>query len=188
MGGRREAIQPQKETDREMKPIVRLFALPLLLLTVSCAPGAPTSVPPSGPIQLPPPWTPTPTFPTSPTPKPLPTARPIETATARPTWIACVDARPSRLRVGDLAYVSTEPDLPNRLRSSPGTRGSSVVGQLDPRSPLTIIGGPRCDDGMVWWQIDAHDKGLVGWTSEGDIANYWLIPLEPTPSAPQTDY
>jgi hypothetical protein len=108
---------------------------------------------------------------------PLPTEIPSQTST--PTtgfWQACPDAPPSRLQVGERAYVSYEPPLPNRVREYPGTH-SKVLGRIQPSEEVSILEGPGCANNWVWWRIRSEETGLTGWTAEGDHKDYWLIPI-----------
>lgn len=82
---------------------------------------------------------------------------------------------PTRLRLGGLASVNRNPDIPNNVRKSWGTRWPKL-GQVFPGERLKITDGPVCADDMVWWKIESTKTGLVGWTSEGDGNNYWLVP------------
>jgi hypothetical protein len=64
---------------------------------------------------------------------------------------------------------------------------SAVVGQINPGTLVSIIDGPRCNDAMVWWRVEVVPESLLGWTSEGDLEDYWLIPKDAPPTAPVTD-
>ncbi len=98
------------------------------------------------------------------------------TPTPKPTWLPCPGSYHSRLYVGDVAYVSFEPPLPNRVRSQPNT-ASVVLGMLQPGERMDIIGGPVCSNQWIWWQIRSQATGLTGWTTEGDAKSYWLVPV-----------
>jgi len=100
---------------------------------------------------------------------------PLGTPTAQP-WSPCPDSPPSRLRVGDRAFVSYDPPLSNRVRADPGTQ-AEILGHIPPGEELSILGGPECADTRVWWRISSQRAGLVGWTAEGDGIDYWLVPL-----------
>jgi hypothetical protein len=89
----------------------------------------------------------------------------------------CADAPRSRLAIGMRAYVSFVPALSNRVRSSAGTQGR-IVGYIDPGEEISILEGPTCDNGWVWWKIRSSESGLTGWTAEGDQSDYWLVPME----------
>jgi len=174
------------------KTTIRALPIGLLAIVTACTPGA-TPPPPAQagePITLPPRWTATPTQHLTSTPVRTPTGvpLPLPSSTTRSTWIACSDAPPSRLHIGDSASVSYEPDLPNRLRTIPDMQDGDVVGRLDPGRTVSILEGPRCNDGMVWWRIETQGFALRGWTSEGDTRDYWLIPQELPPTDQPTDY
>lgn len=89
-------------------------------------------------------------------------------------WKPCPDAATSRLKVGDIAYVTKDPPLPNRIRKEP-SRQADILGVINPGGSMDIIDGPACADGWVWWKVKNAD--YEGWTSEGDQETYWLIPL-----------
>ena len=105
--------------------------------------------------------------PVQPTIIPSPTARIV-------IWRPCPDAATSRLKVGDIAYVTKDPPLPNRIRKEP-TREAEILGLINPGGSMNIIDGPACADGWVWWKVKNAD--YEGWTPEGDQETYWLIPL-----------
>jgi hypothetical protein len=88
--------------------------------------------------------------------------------------VTCGGPLPSRMINGDYGRVT--PGLPNVVRSSPGTAAgsSTVIGSIPPYGTFTIIGGPQCATGMIWWQVNYN--GLVGWTAEGQNGVYWLDP------------
>ncbi|MEZ4866957.1 MAG: SH3 domain-containing protein [Caldilineaceae bacterium] len=96
----------------------------------------------------------------------------------------CPDAYPTRLQKGGRAYVLPQPPTPNRVREAP-SRQATVTGQVRPGERMTIIDGPRCADGWVWWYIQS-DRGVSGWTSEGQAGEYWLAPLGPGPAPAPT--
>jgi len=140
-----------------------------------------TDIPTDGPTQAPT-YTP---YIAPPTLTPMPTDIPPTltlTRTKTPTpdsglWNACTNTYASRLHVNDQAYVAYFPPLRNNVRSRPGLSGS-LVGLLEPGEKMDIIDGPACADHMVWWEIISLDNpSLKGWTSEGDMENYWLVPL-----------
>lgn len=91
-------------------------------------------------------------------------------------WEACKGTYLSRLQVGDLAYVSYTPPRQNNIRKMPYVT-EDKVGELDPGEKVEIIKGPSCSDGYIWWKVTSEKDGLTGWTAEGDIDNYWLIPI-----------
>jgi hypothetical protein len=120
---------------------------------------------------------------------PMPTIMPTATATliitvnpsAVPTqvsgtWQPCTDsAYASRLHVGNKAVVSSDPPQANRVREQPDLDGA-FKGYVYVGVTVSILDGPRCANGWVWWYIKSEYDGLEGWTSEGDSAGYWLVP------------
>jgi hypothetical protein len=85
----------------------------------------------------------------------------------------------ARLWVGGSGRVTTTPNLPNRIRSYPAFN-AGVQGYIPAGSSFSIIGGPYCESGVQWWQVNYN--GRVGWTAEGDgAAIYWLEPIAYNP-------
>ncbi|MBE7514445.1 MAG: PD40 domain-containing protein [Anaerolineales bacterium] len=82
---------------------------------------------------------------------------------------------PSRLVIGQQARVT--PGLPNALRTQPSTDEaiSAVLAPIPGGGVFTVLAGPRCGDGLVWWQVNYN--GLLGWTPEGEKSTYWLEPV-----------
>lgn len=91
-------------------------------------------------------------------------------------WQPCPDAPSSRLKVGDIAYVTKDPAVPNRVRKEANLE-AEILGLVNPGASVRITGGPTCAEGWVWWQVENAD--FSGWTSEGDKETYWLVPLIP---------
>jgi hypothetical protein len=146
------------------------------LNTVTPAPGTATNTP----TPLPSPTrtaTPTSTATASATATPTLTPSPTLTHTPRPPWRPCPDAPFSLLRVGDRAYVSYAPELPNRLRDLPHREEGRTIGYLDPGEPVLVLDGPACQAGWVWWYVRSLRNAEEGWTAEGDASGYWLLPL-----------
>lgn len=142
---------------------------------------------------------PNPATTTSPTPALLPTHSPTATIiqldptltntliptlahspTATPPlegpWLPCPGTYLSYLRVDDLAMVSFDPPLPNRVRAEPNTY-STILGKIQPGQQVIIKDGPVCAGNWVWWKVRVVDSSLRGWTAEGDQGNYWLVPV-----------
>jgi serine/threonine-protein kinase len=94
---------------------------------------------------------------------------------AAPTWVPCPGTYPSRLHVGDHAYVSFDPPLANRVRRQPNNQ-SVVLGFLQPGEKMEILDGPVCYNNWIWWQVRSLESDLSGWTVEGDSTSYWLVP------------
>jgi hypothetical protein len=93
-----------------------------------------------------------------------------------------------RLQVGGQGMIETG-GTPNRLRSSPSSTAPQI-GTISGGQTFSIIGGPACADGIVWWQVAVGSQ--VGWTAEGLLPDdYFISPIggpAPTPviPAPQT--
>ncbi len=82
----------------------------------------------------------------------------------------------SHLRVGDEAVVM--PGDPNLVRSEP-QKTDNMIGKLYAGDRFTIIGGPECADGVVFWLVSSPSiPGSYGWTAEGDGKEYWLEPVK----------
>lgn len=96
-------------------------------------------------------------------------------------WYPCINAMPSSLNVGMVAYVSPIPPLSVRIRSTPGINSEKVT-EVNPGELITITGGPVCADGMVYWEVEYRFSitgmaGVVsGWMAEGGQGTYWLLP------------
>ncbi|MBK8022100.1 MAG: Ig-like domain-containing protein [Chloroflexi bacterium] len=92
----------------------------------------------------------------------------------------CAGAPPSRVHVGDVIEVITEPD-PLRLRAEPLT--GQVLTNLTRGMTVSVIGGPTCAGNFAWWQVQLND-GSTGWLAEGDLTEYYVdvsIPAATTP-------
>lgn len=80
----------------------------------------------------------------------------------------------TRLKIGDQAMVSRDSSLPNRVRSEPST-DEPVLVLLYVDSVIKLIDGPICANGLVFWKVESElIPGGVGWTAEGDGAEYYL--------------
>lgn len=95
-------------------------------------------------------------------------------------WIEpllCSFQVPSRLFVGGRGRVTLVPPQSNVLRSAPSTDRniSAILGEIPPGGAFTILNGPTCGNGLVWWQVNY--LGTVGWTAEGERDVYWLEPV-----------
>lgn len=90
-------------------------------------------------------------------------------------WAACHVSYQSRLDIGSDAYVADYPDIPNRVRKRPYSN-APIIGKIYPGEKIEILDGPSCSSNMIWWKVKSLETGLIGWTSEGDTNNYWLVP------------
>jgi hypothetical protein len=95
--------------------------------------------------------------------------------TPLPGTFTCSGAPETRLEVGDTASVSLVPPDPNIVREGPG-KDEDKIGKIQPGERVTILEGPECADHLVWWKVKSLKTGLTGWTAEGDMKNYWLVP------------
>jgi hypothetical protein len=133
---------------------------------------ASTSTPAPTTTQVPP-STPTPT--TKATSTHVSTNTPARSATPekKDKVISCPGAPEITLKLNDWAMVSTDPPLPNKIRSQPGT-SAELIGQVQPGENVLVVDGPTCADGYTWWFVRSLE-GLEGWTVEGDNEGYWLV-------------
>lgn len=104
---------------------------------------------------------------------PLDTKAPTKMITTTP--FVCSSIFKTRLKVGDYAYISTDPPYPLRVRKNPGKAGL-VVNQLQPGQGLVVLDGPSCTEGLVWWKVRSLNGTIEGWVAEGETNDYWLIP------------
>lgn len=90
---------------------------------------------------------------------------------------------PTRIQIGNATARVTAGDAPNAVRAFPsldetvGTR----LGTLAPGSVVDrVISGPACNQGIVWWLIEAG--ALTGWTAESNSGSgsYLLEPPDLT--------
>jgi len=80
-----------------------------------------------------------------------------------------------RLGVGMRVMVGDT--QPQHVRQA-ANRNAAHIAWLYPGVPVTIMDGPRCADGWVWWYIRDDSGRIRGWTSEGDgPARPWLVPV-----------
>ncbi|MBW4437703.1 MAG: SH3 domain-containing protein [Pleurocapsa minor GSE-CHR-MK-17-07R] len=91
-----------------------------------------------------------------------------------------------RLRVGGQGQIEIG-GTPNRLRNNPSSTATQV-GTISGGQVMSVIGGPACADGIVWWQVAVGSQ--VGWTAEGLAPDqYFISPIgeaAPTPVIPPT--
>ena len=91
------------------------------------------------------------------------------------TGESCSGLTPVSLIVGEFGRVS--PGNANNVRSAPNTSGERL-GTIPGGEEFSILDGPQCSDGLVWWQVDY--QGLVGWTVDGADGEQWLFPVDAT--------
>jgi hypothetical protein len=79
----------------------------------------------------------------------------------------------ARLTVGGRGRVKLYPNLPNRVRESPGTDGR-VLGPMDTGVVFQVLDGPVCENNINWWRVRSSD--MEGWTAEGKDGEYFVEP------------
>ena len=92
-----------------------------------------------------------------------------------PANFSCPGAPATRLCVGMTARVT--PGLPNNLRDDRWNK----IGTIPAGGSFEVIGGPKCYQNYVWWQVNY--RGQVGWTAEGEFGDYWLEQVETSSSS-----
>jgi len=150
---------PLPPTDEPISPTATMITEPTLPPTL-----IPTLVPPTEPI-------------INPTQSQIESATPTSTQDPTGNWEACPGIYLSRLHVGETAFVSTDPPLPNRVRTQPSAN-ALVIGFIQPGELVDIIEGPSCSNKWIWWRVHSQKTGMTGWTAEGDSENYWLVPVD----------
>jgi hypothetical protein len=76
---------------------------------------------------------------------------------------------------GQQAYVLPADGLNVRKEADP--LGDKIGGLLA-GTVVTVMGDPKCDTKMVWWQVKPlNASGPSGWASEGNILEWFLAPL-----------
>ena len=106
------------------------------------------------------------------TPSAAPPTQPAQSGEPNVSGGACPGAPPPRLSVGGRGRVT--PGLPNKMRSAPST-GAPQVGSIPGEAVFTVVGGPQCADGYLWWQVNY--EGVTGWTANGAGGEYWVEPV-----------
>ncbi|MAU09933.1 MAG: hypothetical protein CL607_08950 [Anaerolineaceae bacterium] len=89
-----------------------------------------------------------------------------------------------RIQIGQGTASVVSGGLPNRIREQPNTQANQI-GQINPgRTIDRVLNGPACNQGYVWWLVEAD--GVTGWTAESnsDGEDYYLDPTG-EPATPQ---
>jgi hypothetical protein len=84
--------------------------------------------------------------------------------------VACPGALPSRVKVGDTAIVVSQPDP---IRARDGGPDGEVKDLLYRDYVFTIVGGPICSDGILWWESQLRDDSNA-WVAEGVGYEYFI--------------
>lgn len=90
---------------------------------------------------------------------------------------AAQDCPQTRLSLGVQGQVT--PGGFNRVRAGAGLIHPQL-GEIPGGGVFTVLNGPLCVDGYLWWQVSY--QGLIGWTAEGNTDIYFLAPLADTSS------
>lgn len=85
-----------------------------------------------------------------------------------------------RTRLTTNIVVNTTTQVP--LRENPVSDAPIIV-DMPPGTALSILAGPQCSNGLIWWQADLD--GTPGWFSEVEAGDYTVQP-QPADSLPQT--
>lgn len=107
-----------------------------------------------------------------------PTRAPVPSATPRssntPPKFSCLGApHPARFDIGDKIYVCTKKDS-LIVRQDAGRKKTELF-RLIPGADLIVINGPRCENNIVWWQVET-ESGRIGWVMDGsdDRDKFWI--------------
>ncbi|NJL94282.1 MAG: hypothetical protein HC915_11440 [Anaerolineae bacterium] len=79
------------------------------------------------------------------------------------------------MQVGDVAQVAFEDPRPLRFRQEPNLMGEILL-ELEPGNRFTLVGGPICADGYLWWETNF--EGMEAWAAEGTPGNYFMEMVE----------
>ncbi|WP_119066086.1 SH3 domain-containing protein [Aggregatilinea lenta] len=83
--------------------------------------------------------------------------------------VSCPGTEPVTLIAGGTGRVT--PGLPNKLRSAPST-SASQIGSIPGEAVFSVISGPQCADGLLWYQVNY--QGATGWTATGTTGDPWI--------------
>lgn len=97
---------------------------------------------------------------------------PDDTGSPAPNPGDCTGTLSPRLTIGGQGRIT--PGLPNKMRLEPSL-ASTQVGSIPGEATFSVVGGPQCADGFLWWQVN-YD-GVTGWTANGDGTDYWVEPF-----------
>lgn len=90
----------------------------------------------------------------------------------------CLGAPLPRLVIGQQGRVM--PGDANNVRPSPGT-SEPRSGRIPAGETFKVLEGPVCTEGFNWWKVDY--EGMIGWTVEGEVTEYWIEPFTPLMTA-----
>jgi hypothetical protein len=109
--------------------------------------------------------------PVDPTETPIPTAGPND-CPGSPS--------PSHLSVGARGRVTTQNNLPQRIRAEPDP-SANVIALMQPGETFAVLGGPVCDENrqLRWWQV--RFGTIQGWSAEGVVPDRHLDAADAPP-------
>ncbi len=97
----------------------------------------------------------------------------IGDAVQAPPTPDCPGAPAPRLIVGNQGRVAFTNGVPLRVRSTPN---GNILTQIAEGTSFSVLGGPQCAGGYLWWQIETPN-GQSGWSAEGDSDGYYVEPI-----------
>ncbi len=92
----------------------------------------------------------------------------------------CESAPVSRLTIG--GWASVTPIVSEtaagglKMRANPFTTAEQIT-LLPAGSVLRVVDGPACNDGFKWWYLHDTQTDLEGWSAEGLLEVYYLMPV-----------
>jgi hypothetical protein len=104
-------------------------------------------------------------------------AFPAEAPTSVRAQNPCDNLVVPRLTRAGAARVTTTYGLSLKNRAAPGSAGATEVALMTYGTTASVIDGPVCNYGYVWWKIELSD-GTLGWAAEGGAAgtDYYMEP------------
>lgn len=98
-------------------------------------------------------------------------------STASSGSVKCPGTPSSRMKVDIKGRVTYNNNVPLRLRKEPGIKKGTWIKDLSEGTRFTVIGGPVCADGYLWWEIHTRED-LEGWSAEADDKYYFMEPFD----------
>jgi hypothetical protein len=95
-------------------------------------------------------------------------AKSLFTATSPPTQMVPQNnsyCRSEQFAAGMFAQVRLDRLLILRHRPYSG----EVIGHAGPLSRVTVLNGPTCAGGAIWWEVRVSGSQMTGWTTELDL-------------------
>jgi hypothetical protein len=80
-----------------------------------------------------------------------------------------------RLQAGGTAQVTASYGLSLKNQPMTGAAGAAELALLPFGTVVSVLDGPRCNLGYVWWQVRLAN-GTTGWAAEGDTGTYYMVP------------